>query len=560
MRSFRTGIVCALFALAAAAPSGCGDPPAADEGLKPSDPQFRYRFIDIHKPFFEKTRGAGGALVHVPKRPGSSAPSFPATKAPRTKRVFIVGGSVAQRLDSDPYPFRKLAAPYLPGWKLEVVDCGMASYDSYRTALVFKEILGLEPDLIIVLTGNNESYGDVRVNRIAFGINAWLRKLGPYRRLQDRRRASRPAESRTGPARRAALEKNLKGMLRAAERGRVPVVLCALPNNLSGAPPRAWPGRPDWKNPAFVSAWIALMKPDPKAAASAFSALAEKRPADPYVLFLLGRALELAGSRAEAAEAYRRSLDFQDGRCGPAINAIIRRVCRESPACALADIEAAFRRLAPGGIAGGAIFNDGVHWRLEHNSAAAHAILDALRSRDASGAKPSFAAPEDWSVAAPARLAPLEHGIPPPFLYGVEAVADFAGRQDPAVEFFRAALRRDPDAAGLVEKDRLRKRLAASPWPGRTLERLDREWPRILEHMGEALRLSGRAEDAIRLLDEALRLEPGLCWARVHRALARAQLGLKEKSREDLAAARVPACETKLVAELLLEREGTTSR
>lgn len=87
--------------------------------------------------------------------------SFSAKKTSGTKRIFCLGGSTTQG-----EPFKPPTA--FPAWlklnlelaapsqSLEVVNCGGLSYASYRLLPIANEILGYEPDLIILDCGHNE--------------------------------------------------------------------------------------------------------------------------------------------------------------------------------------------------------------------------------------------------------------------------------------------------------------------------------------------------------------------------------------------------------------------
>ena len=87
--------------------------------------------------------------------------SFSAKKTAGTKRIFCLGGSTTQG-----EPFKPPTA--FPAWlklnlelaapnqSLEVVNCGGLSYASYRLLPIANEVLGYEPDLIILDCGHNE--------------------------------------------------------------------------------------------------------------------------------------------------------------------------------------------------------------------------------------------------------------------------------------------------------------------------------------------------------------------------------------------------------------------
>ena len=91
--------------------------------------------------------------------------SFSLNKTEDTFRVFVLGGStVAGR----PYTIETSVTTWLreqfsatdSSRKYEVVNCGGVSYASYRLLPVLKEVLGYDPDLIVVYSGHNEFLED----------------------------------------------------------------------------------------------------------------------------------------------------------------------------------------------------------------------------------------------------------------------------------------------------------------------------------------------------------------------------------------------------------------
>ena len=91
--------------------------------------------------------------------------SFPATKAPGEYRVFCLGGSTVQ---GSPYSTETAFSTWLEialrsadsrrTWR--VINCGGVSYASYRLIPILQEVLGYDPDLIVVCTGHNEFLED----------------------------------------------------------------------------------------------------------------------------------------------------------------------------------------------------------------------------------------------------------------------------------------------------------------------------------------------------------------------------------------------------------------
>ena len=91
--------------------------------------------------------------------------SFAAKKPPKEFRIFCLGGSTVQ---GRPFAIETSFTTWLeisleaadPSRPWEAVNCGGVSYASYRLVPILEEVLGYEPDLIILYTGHNEFLED----------------------------------------------------------------------------------------------------------------------------------------------------------------------------------------------------------------------------------------------------------------------------------------------------------------------------------------------------------------------------------------------------------------
>lgn len=86
--------------------------------------------------------------------------SFPIIKQPGTTRIFVIGGSAAFAWPyTEQYGFsgylRRVLDRFAPG-KFEVINAAGMSYGSHRVLDVLRDIVLYDPDLVIVLSGNNE--------------------------------------------------------------------------------------------------------------------------------------------------------------------------------------------------------------------------------------------------------------------------------------------------------------------------------------------------------------------------------------------------------------------
>lgn len=479
-----------------------------------------YLDVETKRPYFRAVE-SGGGTVWKAARPRSRAEDFRDPKPPDVRRVFVVGESVAQRLRSRPLERRLKAAWGAVG--VEIVNCGMGAYDSARAATVLEETLGHEPDLIVVLAGNNDGPVPPAVSPLVYRLNHLLRRSRLWRALQDRLRPRRaPAVDRAAIL--ARLEKNLTAMARAARARGAPLVFCTLPVNERDWPPS---GELPLGAPEFFDGWAALRAKRYAAAVEGFGAYAREKPADPMGRYWLARALEGAGRGERAKEEYAAALerDWPD-RATPSRNAVIREVARREGA-ALADLEADLRRRVPGGVPGWESFTDGVHWRtpLDDRFAAliARAAAGPASAPSAPGAEPETEADlEGATLQALSDAVQTELEYDPPIL-SERVVARFerAFRLDGAR---LRALLADPEAAA--------RRFAANPWTAFLAAEAPRHWAAAYCHAGEARARAGDEAEAAELFRKAA--ERGgsplarLLLGKTLLALGRAEEGVRE--------------------------------
>jgi lysophospholipase L1-like esterase len=130
--------------------------------------------------------------------------SFLADKPPASRRIFVLGGSTVQ---GSPYSIQTSFATWLrlklqaasPATQFEVVNCGGISYASYRVAKILDQVLGHQPDAIVIYTGHNEFLEDREYEQIRelSRVRQWITRAAAQWRtaswLQDQlRRSDRP--------------------------------------------------------------------------------------------------------------------------------------------------------------------------------------------------------------------------------------------------------------------------------------------------------------------------------------------------------------------------------
>jgi len=356
----------ALFALAGA--------------VRAADVSREYFCEDIKKPFFSVSDGPGGTKKIRTARPRSLPAEFLMPKPENTARVFIVGESAARLLGSGGDSLAPFLNKAFPGKKMEIINCGMGAYDSRRILPVAEEALSYSPDLLIVLSGNNENGREFCPDLAAeFGRRARKIKIG----LAS---LSLPREEAGIKVSLAIHEERLRAMSGLARKTGTPVLFCSLPSNLRDFAPDGVP-------PTELAEGIRLAGKDPARALKFFESRAV--PNEPFALFYSGRALEGLGRTAEAARNYAAALKYDPAsdRCSADRNAMIRKTASEEGGC-LADLDAAFSGLARGGITGGAELADGVHWFPKYNAFVSAVIGRAARTCPSLKGKDGIPAPK----------------------------------------------------------------------------------------------------------------------------------------------------------------------
>jgi len=455
---------------------------------------------DVNKPFFTASGAAPGGTRMVNSRPSSMPSSFILPKPAGTFRVFVVGESAAGLLGSgNDAPLKGFLEKMLPGRTAEVINCGMGAYESRRIYGVLEEVLAYEPDLVVIMSGNNE-------NGKEFCPDFRSELARRSRNLRSRlARLSMSEEDAAALAGLALHEKRLRSMARLARKKGVPAVFCTLPANLSDYPPA---GEPPLEQRDFAKAMAAFEKNDFPLALERLKANLAAHPREPFSLFYSGRALETLGRLPEAYAAYYKAVKYDTAadRCSEERNAMIRRVAREEGAAA-ADLESAFHKIAPGGITGGAQLADGVHWFARYKPFVS-AVVAGAAGKVLPGAKPSA------MEARPAE-GRGDDDFGTVLSYSAAYLADGKFCDSPADERAVWALQRlwGMDRVRLegtlASEDKLRGTLKDGDWSAGLKESVPVWQPALLYDAAEMFRRTGHPAQASRFADEAARRKTG---------------------------------------------------
>ncbi|MGE0374096.1 MAG: tetratricopeptide repeat protein [Planctomycetaceae bacterium] len=358
--------------------------------------------------------------------------SFPAVKAGNEFRAFCLGGSTVQ---GRPFAIETSFTTWLelslqaaePDRPWDVVNCGGVSYASYRLIPILKEVLGYQPDLIILYTGHNEFLEDRTFDHVkqhgpivtsALAAASELRTFTLLRegclRLGGRSSNDPPAGRPILPAEvealldyRGGLEEyhwdarwrsdviaqyrfNLQRMVRMAEAAGVAVVLVNPVSNLRDCPPFK-AEHSSHLTPTELAEWESLTT-------TALDLLNDKVRDLPEAVRLLQRACEIdpqhAGGCYHLAQCYqaagrtddaRRSflkakdLDVCPLRILQPMNEAVLEIARET-GTPLLDADALFSREERDGIPGAYWLVDHVHPSVTGHQMIATALAELLVS------------------------------------------------------------------------------------------------------------------------------------------------------------------------------------
>ncbi len=367
----------------------------------------------LHRPLF---RSEGEVLRTAPaRRKFFHDQSFLRKKPDGVCRILFLGGSATwggelARPGEDGYPglTAALLARGRPGTRVESINCGGISYASYRLVGVLEECLAYEPDVIVVMSGNNEfieprHYGPIvekSTTRLLWHdlrLGQLLRSLAEF--LAPRAEAIRGDQVvlgddieeryivRTDEERRLTLrhyERNLLRMVELAQSARIPIVLLTVPSNVRDFSPirtEAYGGLTrevvSLRLEAVLAHFEAKRYEECLEACERELELAEPRPA--AFCYVKAAALEALDRREEAIRWFveARDNDAFPHRAPTAFNDMVRAISNE-PGATLVDAEKLLFDASPRGIPGNELFADQCHPNENGHRLIAESLADAL--------------------------------------------------------------------------------------------------------------------------------------------------------------------------------------
>ena len=299
-----------------------------------------------------------------------------------------------------------------PGKQIEVANLSAHGFAAYRVKYILDKALKLEPDAVIVWTGNNEFLEDRNYDPPSTGIISLTRHLRTFQWLQStlssgnkmsgtelkdvaqffwKKVHQQSLQLRSDPVQFAQVQEHYREsvghMVSQSQRYRVPIVLCTVPvnlrdwlptvsyNRLTGEPHEQW-------QKLFNQARRCLIEGKYREGIQAMNQAnaMENQHAESY--FWLGRLLESDGQKTAAWNAYSRArdLDYNPFRANSNFNDTIRVLAKnnEHRDVYLLDLENIFAGATQNAAPGFDLFLDYVHPTKPANLLVARSAFDLL--------------------------------------------------------------------------------------------------------------------------------------------------------------------------------------
>ncbi|MBU4333354.1 MAG: tetratricopeptide repeat protein, partial [Candidatus Omnitrophica bacterium] len=341
-------------------------------------PFFKYAYEDINKKLYKKVFKNEKYMYVSQRQYYENYAEFSAKKDNDVIRLFIIGGSVAHGWE-DPM---SIPSDFITGKKLEIINVGMPGYDSYRVKLIARELLQYEPDLIVVLSGNNEYFPKQGFNPIAYSLNKFLTRFYFYNDLQKKIFRSRfkdrnPFERNLGKDL-ERYENNIRDIVRNIQKKGVSVILCTLPINMKGS----ISARPVPVNKQILLGKLLIEDKKFYEAIEVLRDFIKKTDDNLYGYYYLAKAYEQIEDYKSAKENYLFSVEAAaDDFATPSKNMKIRNISKEEKV-ALIDLESIFINFAKQNITDREIFADHCHLWDEYYRLFDNALLKEIFKKD----------------------------------------------------------------------------------------------------------------------------------------------------------------------------------
>lgn len=363
---------------------------------------------------------------------------FTYPKQPDTVRIAMFGGSAmqgyAQELALSDGAF--LESMLNDAWggrkRAEVLNFGATAMASFPAMCFLDDFLKYKPDLVVVMSGNNEFYGAYGVSSLhtagtspgGMRFMRWLRGLALKQWMETKthkidvtdeirnqplmeRVAVQQRVAADDPLREAAgecLKANLSHMVEACKSRGIPIIICTVPTNERGMAPvgeDSLDGLSAEKRERFASLLDqAAGSTDAEEQITLLREAVGIAPDHALAHFKLARALEEAGRAEDAVAQYvlARDLDTMPWRATTTADTAIRAAAKGG--AVLCDMVAAFRNDSPGGTIGWELMDDHVHMSMRGQALWAETILHEMQNLPEPLSVPADAASalSDWNA------------------------------------------------------------------------------------------------------------------------------------------------------------------
>jgi tetratricopeptide (TPR) repeat protein len=336
--------------------------------------------------------------------------SIPATKAPNTIRIFVLGESAAMGDPDSAYGFSRYLEVMLrqryPALKFEVVNTGSVAINSHVVLRISESLGEQKPDVFIIYSGNNEVVGPygpgtmltsagmsmpiVRASILlrSTRIGQFVTRLGTKKRewqgmemfLDQQVPASSPLMRQAY----ANYEQNLRDTIAVGQSAGAKVIVSTVATNIKDCAPFASMHRKNL-SAEDLRRWTELVQQGSQfdaanatdSALQAYQAAAAIDGEYAELEFRIARAHERLGDYKAAREHYSlaRDLDTLRFRADSAINQINRSVAGSLRNVVLVDAEKILSDAAPDGIIGSDQIYEHVHMTPQGNYLLARAML-----------------------------------------------------------------------------------------------------------------------------------------------------------------------------------------
>ena len=342
---------------------------------------------------------------------------IPCDKQQGAFRIVSIGGSASNGLphavgNSYLDYLQDLFVQNLPDQNVEVYNFGGSGFASYRLRTFIGQLEQLQPDLVIIYSGNNE-FVEARRYATRSGMTWRIRQFIVKTRIgqllsrsilqtkqivlnntveiavYDDTIQKKASNLRAEPGQTEIVlleyEDNIRAIIDEALGWQVPVLLFTIPTNLRDWRPHVsfskseGPERVQWLQD-FTRGRGCFFDGKYKEAEAAFRKVISVEPLHAESCYFLGRSLEMQGQKESSFEMYlqAKELDYGPFRALNAINETLRKIADEKEQVYLVDLEQEFKSCAEGVAPGFDLFVDYCHPTYRGNRVIANKSFERI--------------------------------------------------------------------------------------------------------------------------------------------------------------------------------------